>query len=241
MDAVAFAAGLGREETPRAEALLRFYASRDYRPAWLKGDGLSREGAALLRILRAADREGLPAARYRHPVLETADRAEAASLGEIDLRLTDAFLRYASTWDRAGSTPPPSTRIGPTARRRSTPWPCCGRRWNRGTWRRRSRGCCPATRSTRRCARRWPGTARSRPAEDGPQRSPPGWSCVPDGARPRSRRCARGSWPKAISARRFLPRGPTSSTPPWPRPSRGSRRATGSSPTASWTARPSWP
>ena len=96
VDAVAFAATLGPEAPARADALLRFYESREYRPAWTTGDGLSRQGAALLGVLRGAAREGLDAERYRHPVLDTADVAEGATLGEIELRLTDRFLEYAA-------------------------------------------------------------------------------------------------------------------------------------------------
>ncbi len=93
VDAVAFAARLGREDAGRAEALLRFYASRGYRPAWTRGDRLSGQGEALVRVLRDADAEGLPSARYGNPAL---DDAVAADAGTIDLRLTDAFLRYAA-------------------------------------------------------------------------------------------------------------------------------------------------
>jgi len=96
VDAVAYAAALRPEGATRAEALLGFYQSRDYRPAWVEGGRLSRQGAALLQVLRDADREGLDGARYRHPVLDAADAADAATLGQIDLRLTDAFLQYAT-------------------------------------------------------------------------------------------------------------------------------------------------
>jgi L,D-transpeptidase YcbB len=92
VDAVAFAARLGREDAGRAEALLRFYASRGYRPAWTRGDGLSGQGRALVRVLRQADAEGLPSALYWNRALDDA----AAGAGTIDLRLTDAFLRYAA-------------------------------------------------------------------------------------------------------------------------------------------------
>jgi murein L,D-transpeptidase YcbB/YkuD len=96
VDAVAFAAGLAPEAPARAHALLRFYESREYRPAWTTGDRLSRQGAELLGVLRGADREGLDNERYRHPVLDRADAADGATLGEIELRLTDAFLKYAT-------------------------------------------------------------------------------------------------------------------------------------------------
>lgn len=96
VDAVAFAARLGREDAGRAEALLRFYASRGYRPAWTRGDRLSGQGLALLRVLRQTDREGLPSARYWNPARDEATDTDADGTGTIDLQLTDAFLRYAA-------------------------------------------------------------------------------------------------------------------------------------------------
>ena len=126
VDAVAFAASAGRDAGPRAEALLRFYESREYRPAWTKGARLSRQGAALLRVLSAAGREGLPPERYWHPVFDAKDAADPATMGEIELRLTDAFLRYASDvgqgrFDPAGSNPywaqrTPSVDVGAVLR-----------------------------------------------------------------------------------------------------------------------------
>jgi L,D-transpeptidase YcbB len=95
VDAVAFAAGLGGGAAPRAEALLRFYESREYQPAWIKGDHLSRQGEALLRRFRDAGREGLDPGRYWHPVFD-APAADPAALREIELRLTDGLLRYAA-------------------------------------------------------------------------------------------------------------------------------------------------
>jgi murein L,D-transpeptidase YcbB/YkuD len=94
VDAVAFAARLGREDAGRGEALLRFYQSRSYRPVWTKGDRLSRQGRALVRVLRETDREGLPSARYWNPALDETTATDSA--GTIDLQLTDAFLRYAA-------------------------------------------------------------------------------------------------------------------------------------------------
>ena len=96
VDAVAFVAGLGRDAGPRADALLRFYGAREYRPAWTRDGHLSRQGAALVRVLREADREGLSPDRYRHPVFDAPDDAARKAIGELDLRLTDAFLLYAS-------------------------------------------------------------------------------------------------------------------------------------------------
>jgi L,D-transpeptidase YcbB len=96
VDAVAFAAGAGAETGLRADALLRFYEAREYRPAWTKGAHLSRQGAALLRVLGDADGDGLSPQRYWHPVFDAKDAADPATLAEIELRLTDGLLRYAS-------------------------------------------------------------------------------------------------------------------------------------------------
>jgi murein L,D-transpeptidase YcbB/YkuD len=96
VDAVALAAGLGQDDAANRDALLRFYASRDYKPAWTRGHRLSRQGAALLRVLREADREGLPAGRYWPSASEAAGDDDAAAIGQLDLRLTGALLRYAA-------------------------------------------------------------------------------------------------------------------------------------------------
>src|SRR4029453_12762765 len=93
---VASAARLGREDPGRAEALLRFYASRSYRPVWTKGDRLSPQGRGLLRLLRETHREGPPGARYCNPSLHEAAVTDTDGSGTIDLRLTAAFLRYAA-------------------------------------------------------------------------------------------------------------------------------------------------
>jgi L,D-transpeptidase YcbB len=95
-DAVPFAAALAREDPARADLLLRFYASRDYRPAWTGGHGLTRQGKALALILRDAGREGLDGAAYWDPSLDPSNDPGEAGAGALDLRLTDAFLRYAS-------------------------------------------------------------------------------------------------------------------------------------------------
>jgi murein L,D-transpeptidase YcbB/YkuD len=96
VDAVPFAAARAREDPARADLLLRFYASRDYRPAWTGGHGLTRQGKALARVLHDAGREGLDAAGYWDPGFDTSNDTDEAGAGALDLRLTDAFLRYAS-------------------------------------------------------------------------------------------------------------------------------------------------
>ena len=110
VDAVALARNLRPDAASRADALVRFYQARDYRPAWTKGDHLSRSGAAALRVLRAADREGLASGGYAPPALESKDAAGDTAAGEMDLRLSDSLLRYvtdvtAGRLDPAGVNP----------------------------------------------------------------------------------------------------------------------------------------
>ena len=96
VDAVALARQLGPNAAPRADAIVRFYQARDYRPAWTKDDHLSRAGAAAVRALRAAEREGLPGSRYVDPAFDVKHAPDQAALGAIDVRLTDSLLRYVS-------------------------------------------------------------------------------------------------------------------------------------------------
>ena len=78
-------------------ALGRFYRPRGFAPAWVADDGGSDRASVLLQALAAADAHGLDPERYHiHPI-----RARQASAGgrgsiEIELLLTDAFLRYAA-------------------------------------------------------------------------------------------------------------------------------------------------
>ncbi len=83
-----------------ARALARFYRARDFAPAWGAGDG-GRERAALLReALAGAESHGLDPARY-HLAAIRARRSGGSDAAEIELLLTDAFVRYA-TEIRAG-------------------------------------------------------------------------------------------------------------------------------------------
>jgi murein L,D-transpeptidase YcbB/YkuD len=93
----------GQRLDPRA--LGRFYRPRDFAPAWDARDGGLERASLLLQALASADAHGLDRERY-HLV---AIRARQASAGgrspiEIELLLTDAFLRYASDV-RAGRRP----------------------------------------------------------------------------------------------------------------------------------------
>ncbi|HUM16339.1 MAG TPA: L,D-transpeptidase family protein [Candidatus Nitrosotalea sp.] len=79
-----------------ARALGRFYRPRDFAPAWDGRDGLDR-ASRLLQALVTADAHGLVPARYHlEPIRARQRSAPGVDTPEIELLLTDAFLRYAS-------------------------------------------------------------------------------------------------------------------------------------------------
>jgi len=93
----------GQQLDPRA--LARFYRPRDFAPAWEGTDGGQERASLLLQALATADAHGLDPQRYHLAAI----RARQAGGGgrratEIELLLTDAFLRYA-TDVRAGRRP----------------------------------------------------------------------------------------------------------------------------------------
>lgn len=84
----------------------RFYAARDYRPAWLNGKGLTPEAWDLLKVIRGASEEGLCSRDYHREEVETLYPGVERSLSsqgftdprplvDLDLLLTDAFFLYA--------------------------------------------------------------------------------------------------------------------------------------------------
>lgn len=89
-----------------ARALGRFYRTRDFAPAWGAGDGGRERAALLLEALAGAESHGLDRARY-HLAAIRARRSggSARDAAEIELLLTDAFVRYA-TEIRAGRRTP---------------------------------------------------------------------------------------------------------------------------------------
>ena len=80
-----------------ARALGRFYRARDFAPAWGAGDG-GRERAALLReALADAESHGLDPGRYHLEAIRARrSGGSARDAAEIELLLTDAFVRYAA-------------------------------------------------------------------------------------------------------------------------------------------------
>jgi murein L,D-transpeptidase YcbB/YkuD len=81
----------------------QFYAQRAYQPAWLEASGPSPQATALVQALRMAGQEGLRPADYRPDDLERKLTAagkgtftQTSQWSDLDLRLTDTWLVYAS-------------------------------------------------------------------------------------------------------------------------------------------------
>ncbi|WP_257458183.1 L,D-transpeptidase family protein [Archangium lipolyticum] len=92
-----------KESREVSQALLRFYETRGFQPAWFSYDGAVRPQVdQFLAALREAESEGLWPERYHRSALE--DSLRRLSLeGEpedawmsVELRLTSSFLTYAS-------------------------------------------------------------------------------------------------------------------------------------------------
>jgi hypothetical protein len=90
-------------------AVVRFYATRDYEPAWVDQFGLLPEGAMALAVVKQAGNQGLRYADYRNPWLD--DLLDGVTtrpviIGptfngkqvQLDLVVTEMVLRYA--WHR---------------------------------------------------------------------------------------------------------------------------------------------
>lgn len=79
-----------------ARALGRFYRARDFSPAWDVGGGRER-AALLLEALASAEAHGLDPQRYHLEAIRARRvSGSARDATEIELLLTDAFVRYAT-------------------------------------------------------------------------------------------------------------------------------------------------
>lgn len=78
--------GVPQEESPEAE-LHRFYASRDYRPAWTGTDKARARAASVISALQHADRQGLIPHDYAVDAAPNSPQHEQ--------RITASLLRYA--------------------------------------------------------------------------------------------------------------------------------------------------
>jgi murein L,D-transpeptidase YcbB/YkuD len=85
-----------------ARALGRFYRARDFAPAWGPGGGGRERGALLVEALASAETHGLEPGRYHLEAIRARrSSGSARDAIEVELLLTDAFVRYA-TEIRAG-------------------------------------------------------------------------------------------------------------------------------------------
>ena len=115
-----------------------FYWNRGYAPAWIRDDALTPGGEALVRLIAAAGREGLPSERYDprflvgqapHVVAVAADAAVDDRYAKLDVALSYALLLLRRR-RRDGNGGPQRRRpsSGGRSGARSTPWPCSTRR-----------------------------------------------------------------------------------------------------------------
>ncbi len=96
-----------RELLCGGSALFRFYADRDFRPAWSENKGPLPQAVALTRAIHEADREGLRPEDYHivkiDALLKEINHRRSASrtvspevFADLEILLTDAFLLYGS-------------------------------------------------------------------------------------------------------------------------------------------------
>ena len=85
--------GTSGEDAPLAD----FYGSRDFAPAWVGVGGVTADGQALLDVLAGAAADGLYPDEYLDdPILNRLTVDDAATQAELDILLSDAFLRYGN-------------------------------------------------------------------------------------------------------------------------------------------------
>lgn len=86
-----------------------FYRAREYHPAWTGHHELEDRGVRLLDALGALEREGLDPGQYHHDQLASmahtlaegeAGEEKLAYLGDLDVALTEAFVRAAADLER---------------------------------------------------------------------------------------------------------------------------------------------
>ena len=81
------------------DALLGQYASRSYRPIWLKDGKLTERGKDVLKLLASADDDGLQPQAYLPTGLTAFDAPlpenDTAAMARLDIDLSAAALRYA--------------------------------------------------------------------------------------------------------------------------------------------------
>ncbi len=76
------------------QALLEFYSARGYEPLWIVGDEVSAAGRELFAFANSTWTHGLnPLSYHTHEIYNFIEAREAEQLGDLELVLTDAFIR----------------------------------------------------------------------------------------------------------------------------------------------------
>lgn len=83
----------GPQKSALQAQLFRFYAARDFRPAWTGSEEARARAASALFVLQHADRQGLRPTDYRVDAEAGAAHSDVAA--SYDMRLTQSLLRYA--------------------------------------------------------------------------------------------------------------------------------------------------
>ena len=97
----------GLPDTPHRDALIQYYESRGFSPAWVEAGGLSESAERAIANFCSAQADGLWPGSYATPTLVDAlagveessaesDSAHADQLARFDLLMTSTYLRYAS-------------------------------------------------------------------------------------------------------------------------------------------------
>ncbi len=77
------------------QAVFEFYASRTDRPFWLEDGALGEKGKTFIQVLEKSWSHGLNPSHYHLKTLQTlSEKARSAQKAELELLLTDAFIRY---------------------------------------------------------------------------------------------------------------------------------------------------
>ena len=81
------------------DALVEQYRQQNFRPMWIENGKLSGRGAAVLKVLAAADEEGLEAQSYLPSGLTVFESPlpeyDPAAMAQLDIDLTAAAMKYA--------------------------------------------------------------------------------------------------------------------------------------------------
>lgn len=109
----------GAAQEPIDSSVAHFYALRGGQPAWVFGNGISREGIFLLDVIAQSDRDGLEPDEYFTPAIAALLQRDLSQddAWRLDSLLTSSFLSYARDLSRG--------RVDPAAV--DTQWTASGR------------------------------------------------------------------------------------------------------------------